>query len=307
MIKEDISFCNLTKTLTEMDNQNLKMLANMAFEGKNYDDSYQKFSQIVENDINDVEGWIGKGLSAGFLSTSEKSRLEETTTILNYISKLNISDSDKIKIANNLISISRDYISSLIKSTKEKIAIEKNKPMATGELYAVRSIGDTADRYKANNLICNEAISAIIFAQKAFDYSERIDVKKDFLNLIDKFLSEVNNEIHKDFIDKIIIIRSSVVEEIKKEDANFVSASPTKSDGCYIATHIYGSYDDKSVLILRSYRDESLRSNNFGRKIIDFYYFISPKLVSILYHKPKINLFIKRFILNPFVRILSEK
>jgi hypothetical protein len=29
-----------------MDNQNLKMLANMAFEGKNYEDSYQKFSQI---------------------------------------------------------------------------------------------------------------------------------------------------------------------------------------------------------------------------------------------------------------------
>lgn len=307
MIKVDISFCNLTKTLIKMDNQNLKMLANMAFEGKNYDDSYQKYSQIIENDINDVEGWIGKGLSAGFLSTSEKSRLEETATILNHISKLNISDSDKIKIANNLISISRDYISSLIKSTKEKIAIEKNKPMATGELYAVRSIGDTADRYKANNSICNEAISAISFAQKAFDYSKEIEVKKDYINLIDKFLTEVNNEIHKDFMDKIISIRSSVVEEVKKVDSTYISASPQKSDGCYIATHIYGSYDNQSVVILRRYRDEILRVSYIGRLFICFYYLISPKLVSILYNSNKINLIIKRFILNPFVKHLSKR
>jgi hypothetical protein len=289
-----------------MDNQNLKMLAEMAFEGKNYDDAYQKYSQIVESDINNVEGWIGKGLSTGFLSSAEKNRLDETSTILNHIIKLNISDLDKSKIAKNLISISRDYISSLIKSTKDKIAIEKNKPMATGELYAVRSIGDTADRYKVNNSICNEVISAISFAQKSFDFSKEIEIKKDYLNLIDKFLTEVNNEIHKDFMDKILNMRSSVVEEIKKEDATFVSVSPKKSDGCYIATHIYGSYDDVNVLLLRNYRDETLRSYYFGRKFISFYYIISPKLVSIFYNSPKTNLLIKRFILTPFIKYLSK-
>jgi hypothetical protein len=287
-----------------MDNQNLKLLADMSFSGKNFADSYEKYALMIENDINNIDAWVGKGLSAGFLSNAEKSRLDETITILKHIANLNISEEHKSKISENLILISRDYIEKLVKSAKERLAIEKNKPMATGELYAVRAIGDTADRFKVNNSICDEAISAINFAKNAFDYSSAVEIKKEFIHLIDKFLSEVNNEIRKDYLESILSIRTNISDKIKNEDPSFVSSPPQKSDGCYIATHIYGSYDNENVIILRRFRDEQLRPSYLGRGLISLYYYISPKLVSLLYNSNKVNAFIKRIFLNPLVKTL---
>ena len=37
--------------------------------------------------MNNLDGWIGKGLSAGFLANAEKNTLNEVLTILNHISK----------------------------------------------------------------------------------------------------------------------------------------------------------------------------------------------------------------------------
>ena len=84
-----------------MEQNNLMMLADISFEGKNYADSYAKYSQIIENDINNLDAWIGKALSAGFLSTAEKETLSEVSTILNHISKQNLSDQQNNKIAEN--------------------------------------------------------------------------------------------------------------------------------------------------------------------------------------------------------------
>lgn len=62
-----------------------------------------------------------------------------------------------------------------------------------------------------------------------------------------------------------------------------------KSDGCYIATAVYGSYDCPQVWTLRRFRDYKLKKSPFGRSFIKAYYFISPKLVKHCGHN---NLFI---------------
>lgn len=55
--------------------------------------------------------------------------------------------------------------------------------------------------------------------------------------------------------------------------------SEEKSQGCYIATAVYGSYDCHPVWTLRRYRDELLAKTLFGRAFIHCYYAISPHLV----------------------------
>lgn len=54
------------------------------------------------------------------------------------------------------------------------------------------------------------------------------------------------------------------------------------SDGCFIATSVYGSYEAHEVLILRAFRDQSLASSEIGRLLISWYYLISPFLVRLL-------------------------
>ncbi len=76
----------------------------------------------------------------------------------------------------------------------------------------------------------------------------------------------------------------------------------TKSDGCYVATAVYGSYDCPQVWTLRRYRDSVLAKNWFGLLFIKVYYLISPTLVKCFgkktwfrnMWKPKLDRMVKR-------------
>lgn len=55
----------------------------------------------------------------------------------------------------------------------------------------------------------------------------------------------------------------------------------SSSEGCYIATAVYGSYDCPPVWTLRRFRDHFLAVRWYGRLFIRFYYAVSPRLVEI--------------------------
>lgn len=75
-----------------------------------------------------------------------------------------------------------------------------------------------------------------------------------------------------------------------------------KSEGCYIATCVYGSYNCPPVWTLRRFRDDILSKNLFGRIFINLYYAISPSVVrlfgnQIWFHKlfkPLLNKLVKK-------------
>jgi len=78
------------------------------------------------------------------------------------------------------------------------------------------------------------------------------------------------------------------------------------SEGCYIATSVYGSYDCPKVRVLRHFRDEYLKMHKPGRAFIKIYYALSPGLVRILGGKKWFNSMF-RLILDPFVARLIRK
>lgn len=59
----------------------------------------------------------------------------------------------------------------------------------------------------------------------------------------------------------------------------------SSSNGCYIATAVYGSYDCPSVWTLRRFRDYHLAKTIKGRIFIKLYYAISPLLVQLFGNK----------------------
>lgn len=59
-------------------------------------------------------------------------------------------------------------------------------------------------------------------------------------------------------------------------------AAPKKnSNGCYVATCVYGSYDCPQVWTLRRFRDYTLAETWYGRLFIHTYYAISPTIVKL--------------------------
>ena len=98
------------------------------------------------------------------------------------------------------------------------------------------------------------------------------------------------------------------IEEIKKNGIvpKAKSNPSNSSDGCYIATAVYGSYNAPEVLELRRFRDEVLRSHWWGRVFIKAYYALSPSVADKLKDANGINSFVRNQ-LNRFVEYLHNK
>ena len=93
--------------------------------------------------------------------------------------------------------------------------------------------------------------------------------------------------------------------ETARRNSRRSSTSGSSSDGCYIATAVYGSYDCPEVWMLRRFRDEVLRASVLGRLFIRGYYAVSPGLARHLGSK---QLFQKpvKMALDSFVSNLNK-
>ncbi len=86
----------------------------------------------------------------------------------------------------------------------------------------------------------------------------------------------------KEYLIKAELIHEYAVK-INELDSSFevpsVESKTNSSDGCYVATAVYGSYDCPQVWTLRRFRDYTLAETWYGRAFIHTYYAISPTIV----------------------------
>lgn len=85
---------------------------------------------------------------------------------------------------------------------------------------------------------------------------------------------------------KIIDMIMECHNKIKEIDPSYtIPERPQQtSNGCYVATAVYGSYDCPQVWTLRRFRDFTLAETWYGRAFIRTYYTISPTLVKWFGH-----------------------
>ena len=75
---------------------------------------------------------------------------------------------------------------------------------------------------------------------------------------------------------------SRLVSEVAPVRSPGPPTPSSKGGGCYVATHVYGSYDCPEVWVLRRWRDTYLASTTLGPWIIRLYYRVSPIVVRAL-------------------------
>ena len=92
-------------------------------------------------------------------------------------------------------------------------------------------------------------------------------------------------------VQGVAILTHRYTEAINAETQRIVATQKpsseiqsSKSEGCYIATCVYGSYDCPQVWTLRRYRDNTLATTWYGKAFIRTYYAISPTLVKWFGH-----------------------
>lgn len=114
------------------------------------------------------------------------------------------------------------------------------------------------------------------------------------------------------YLDKNYRIQQSTVEflrlykKIATERKNAAKQQTNSSEGCYIATSVYGSYDCPEVWTLRRFRDMVLKNSCVGRWFIRVYYAISPTCVKWFGNTKWFRLFWKKK-LDRLVNALQNK
>lgn len=95
-------------------------------------------------------------------------------------------------------------------------------------------------------------------------------------------------------------------EDTERRRIKLENAKKNTNEGCYIATAVYGGYDQPQVRTLRRFRDEVLRKTLPGRIFIKTYYFVSPRLAKNLKRDSQITVIV-RHILDQFVKKVENR
>lgn len=256
-------------------------LAKISFDGENYEDAYLKYSQLVEQDFDNTEAWIGKGLSSAYLATPDGKKFKEAEICLEKATQIGISDSQKEFIAIHIVKSAESFVTKIHSKTASFLADKEKKPMATGELVVVRNIETQTHKLAAFNEQWPNYNLAILFAKSSLSYSDLLDNKTTMLKIIDSIFY-VNELKFRD--GHLWNYRQEIINGIKSQNPQFVANEPASKDGCFIATAVYGSYNAPEVLELRAFRDIFLRQHYIGRKFIKIYYRYSPYLAERIKH-----------------------
>lgn len=285
-------------------------LAEIAYRGENFSESYKNYILVIEENINNKRAWIGKGLSAGRKSTIKNNTLKEAKINLNKAKEIGLSKDEKKYIAHEILEIAEDFINKINQSVVDILTEKDKKPMATGELYAVRKVGQLADRIGAFNNHWEYFKMAIDFSKSSLEFDDSAKTYKGILSNIDLILNESNQHFHQDYLTQLKDWRKNTISSIKEYEPEF-TAKPLRNDSgnCFIATAAYGSYDSPMVIELREFRDIYLKRSWIGRKFIQLYYFTSPQIAYLIEGSDSLKAVTKKtikFVVLKIVRLLTR-
>lgn len=82
---------------------------------------------------------------------------------------------------------------------------------------------------------------------------------------------------------------------------------PVSGGGCYIATVCYGDPFAPEVESLRIFRDRFLMRRSAGKLFVKFYYFTSPLVAAFLSTRPRLNKFVRDYILRRIINLIKKQ
>ena len=187
----------------------IKLLAETALQGQNYEQAFNYYSKLLENNPENQTYWIGKAIATANLSSVEIPRVKEAVAYMQAAMNLDtIPDDEKLQVADELTRIGKQkIIAGLIAIDKETERRFNGKQMGTFTVYEAHKMNRIVIELQVGKEYRNgltdhfdllelayqlsptkEHIEKIL---KANDYElKNIDIKK---SKIQALIDEVNN------------------------------------------------------------------------------------------------------------------
>lgn len=255
-------------------NGNLFKLAEVAFEGSDFDEAIDYYNKCLEIDSEFFEAWYKKGLS--ILKTSTIGNFKSQQSISAFKQAINNSpnaNNFKKRLKKDVIPFICDYyIVSFnhfnqfknIANSGIEFAERINRANDTVE-FIIEQIGLDIDEIK-----------------KIYEVLADIGTKMAAITFIKRFDKGGLDKIIKDFFPVTIKIKFIRDEKLLTLWQKIEPETLPKKKGCFIATAAMGDYDHPVVVDLRIFRDVWLLKRNWGVQFTNWYYKHGPKAANVI-------------------------
>ena len=296
---------------------NLRTLADTAYEAKNYDQAYQYYTRLLEADPSDGRAWLGKGLSAGWVSSPENQKLDELVVNVRQAFENGLDPEQKGRAADETIAAASSYIRKAETAFDKGVREFDKKEIAPGVLLSVHKLGRLEYEMDNGREQAPGRLKALDVMEFSADLAPSAGRYKSVLAEIDKFIAHSNDnsgylkharDADLDRLPQLLQRRERIVGKVQEQDPEFTARPAAASDGggCFIATATLGDYDHPDVVVLRQFRDESLLPHVYGRAFVRTYYRLSPPLADFIRVRPFARSFALRALVQPAVRFVQK-
>jgi len=270
-------------------------LARHALESQNNAEATQLASRALEQDSNNVEAWMIKGLGAGWSSKLIDFRLPECTNCFKRAFEIGIPDKDKELAAIQLskvtlagFNLSNNHLIQFPSYDSWPPHVNRAFQALEGMELAHKICPDSVEVMKGLVSLASQLVKGHTFVdwQGTNEWSSNLELQPEAIN---KLKTRI-----KFFEDKI-----------RGHEPNYQppSTESKASGGCFIATACFGGENHPKVLLLRRYRDEVLIYSTFGRAFVAYYYRYSPPIASRLRHSKQFCNLIRFVVVEPAVKL----
>jgi len=261
------------------ENGNLFKLAEVAFEGGDYDEAIKYYNKCLEVDSDFFEAWYKKGLSMIMTSTIGDFKSQQSISAFKQaINNAPKADNFKIRLKKDVIPFICDYYIISFNHFKQY------KTLANSGIEFAEKLTRAND---TNEFIIDQIGLDIDEIKKLHGILAEIEGKLALVTLGTMWgkggLDKVNNDFSH-AINKIDFIKD---EKLLKLWQNLEPETAPKKNSCFIATAAMGDYNHPAVVELRLFRDNWLLKRDWGKNFTIFYYKHGPK-VAIVIEKSKL-------------------
>lgn len=274
---------------------NLRKLAQRAYKDKLYEEAYNYYNKMLENDADDWEAAYKKGICSAWRSTLATPRIEEaikaSKTAFNIVVQNeqnkdeNFMEKLKIQVADDINSVTASFFLNAKNYYNEHWKLQTAAPEYWNRLNVCINAGEYIASLLSTNMVQKNMQAKSLYLtilQNTITYYCELCMIRRYMSGYNQygetFLTTCyRNDLRQHIVEKY----DTTVQEIKRYNETYTPPQITRvaKKGCYIATAVYGTYDCPEVWTLRRYRDTILDKTWYGKIFIRIYYKISPSIV----------------------------
>lgn len=311
MVEGTVDVKGTVKVDTSDELKNLYEIARRAKDSDNSENATKYYDMILVKDPSSWEAnfyvvyYKAMSCTIGQISSAGNSVMNCLSSVIDLVES-NVAEDEKENVLKEIqarCSIIAHMLSGAALSTYLDTDIE----------YRNDYIGDFSDRVLAATMVIH-TFGDVIEEKYLGKYGTlSAESWKDSIVVFQTYTNQLSSGIDVSGIQKVI---NEYGDKVKKYDSSYVtptiakdfasSSAETSSNGCYVATAVYGSYDCPEVWTLRRFRDITLDESWYGRLFIKLYYATSPTFVKYFGNVKLFKLQGKK-IIDKWVAILNRK